>query len=213
MKYRYDPERARATLAAADPVMGRLMAAAGPLRMERTMRGDTFAVLLRAIVYQQLSGRAAGTIHERVRALFPEGGVRPEALDAIPDEALRGAGLSGNKLGYVRDLAARCRDGTVPGIRTLHRLDDEAVVERLTRVRGIGRWTVEMLLIFRLRRPDVLPLDDLGVRKGYAAAYGQPLPDAAALRAAGAHWAPYRSVASWYLWRAAENGFTRETLE
>lgn len=201
---RYDPAIACAVLAKADPVMARLMAAVGPLRMERSMRGDTFEVLLRAIVHQQLSGKAAGTIHQRVRALFPDGDIRPGALDAIGDDVLRAAGLSANKLRAVRDLAGRCHDGTVPSMRTLRRFDDETIIARLTQVRGIGRWTVEMLLIFRLRRPDILPLDDLGVRKGFAAAYDRPLPDVAELSAAGAGWAPYRSVASWYLWRAAE---------
>lgn len=200
----YDPATACAALAAADPVMGRLIAAVGPLRMERRMTGETYEALLRAIVSQQLSGKAAATIHQRVRALFPAGRVSPAAADAIPDEALRGAGLSANKLRALRDLSARCRDGTVTGVRSLQRLDDETIIKRLTTVRGIGRWTVEMLLIFRLRRPDVLPVDDLGVRKGFAIAYDRPMPDAAALRAAGTAWAPYRSVASWYLWRAAE---------
>lgn len=200
----YQPSTACAELAAADPVMARMIDAVGPLRMERSMAGDTFAVLLRAIVYQQLSGRAAGTIHARVCALFPDGRPQARALGGIADHDLRAAGLSANKLRAIRDLGSHCTDRTVPGMRTLHRLDDEAIIQRLTRVRGVGRWTVEMLLIFRLRRPDVLPVDDLGVRKGYAAAYGTALPDAAELRAAGECWAPYRSVASWYLWRAAE---------
>lgn len=201
---RYRAGEACAALADTDPVMAGLIDRVGLLRMERRMRGDTFAVLLEAIVHQQLSGKAAGTIHARFLALFGDGEVRVEALDTIPDADLRGAGLSANKVRAVRDLAARCRDGTVPGMRGLGQLDDQAIIERLTAVRGIGRWTVEMLLIFRLRRPDVLPVDDLGVRKGFAAAYQRPLPGAAELRAAGAAWAPYRSVASWYLWRATE---------
>lgn len=201
--HRYDPLTACEALAAADPVMARLIGAVGPLRMERRMQGETFESLLRAIVSQQVSSKAADTIHQRVRDLFV-GRISPAALDAVSDEALRGAGLSGNKLRALRDLAARCQDGTVLGVRSLRRLDDEVIIDRLTTVRGIGRWTVEMLLIFRLRRPDVLPVDDLGVRKGFALAYDRPLPDAKELRAAGEVWAPYRSVASWYLWRASE---------
>lgn len=168
------------------------------------MQGSTFEVLLEAITHQQLSGKAARTIHGRVCALFVDTQVRAEAVEPLSDETLRGAGLSANKVRAMRDLAARCLDGTVPNMRGLGQLDDEAIIQRLTTVRGIGRWTVEMLLIFRLRRPDVLPVDDLGVRKGFAAAYGQPLPGAKELRAAGQAWIPYRSVASWYLWRASE---------
>lgn len=200
---RYDAATACAALAAADLVMARLVEAFGPLRMQHP-RGDCFAVLLDAITQQQLSRKAAQTIHARVCALFPQGRVAPDQLSTIADSRLRAAGLSANKVRAVRDLAARCQDGTVPGIRGLGQLDDETIIQRLTSVHGIGRWTVEMLLIFRLRRPDVLPVDDLAVRKGFAAAYQRALPGAAELRAAGVRWAPYRSVASWYLWRACE---------
>lgn len=200
----FDPEQASAVLTAADPVMGALIASLGPMHRDQRMRGETFPVLLRAIVYQQLSGKAAGTIHGRVLALFGERQPAAAALAGIGDDALRGAGLSANKLRALRDLAAKCQDGTVPAMRSLRRLDDEAIIQRLTAVRGVGRWTVEMLLIFRLRRPDVLSATDLGIRKGYAVVYGCGLPAPAELARIGQAWAPYRSVASWYLWRAAE---------
>jgi 3-methyladenine DNA glycosylase/8-oxoguanine DNA glycosylase len=165
---------------------------------------DPFQSLLRAIVYQQLSGKAAGTIHGRVEALF-DGAPEPSALLALSAETLRGAGLSRNKMLAVRDLAEKTLDGTVPPLAELERLDDEAIIRRLVQVRGIGRWTVEMLLMFRLCRPDVLPVDDLGVRKGFMLTYGlKALPGSAELRERTVHWRPYRSVASWYLWRAVE---------
>lgn len=193
---------------AADPVMAGLLAKFGPVRLDGRMRGETFPVLLRAIVYQQLSGKAAATIHGRVLALFPAANPDARALAGLADDDLRGAGLSANKVRAVRDLAAKCLDRTAPGMRSLRRLDDEAVIERLTAIRGIGRWTVEMLLIFRLQRPDVLPATDLGVRKGFAAAYGSDvlgaLPEPRALLAYGTRWAPQRSAAAWYLWRAAD---------
>lgn len=202
MKLEYEPAAACAALAAADPVMARLIAAR-PFTLEQRMAGDSFPGLLRAIVYQQLSGKAAATIHGRVLALCGDGAGPADYL-ALSAAQLRGAGLSANKCAAVRDLAAKSLDGTVPGIRRLRRLTDAEIIERLVQVRGVGRWTVEMLLIFRLGRPDVLPVDDLGVRKGYAAAYHAPLPKPKQLTAAGAAWAPYRSVASWYLWRASE---------
>jgi DNA-3-methyladenine glycosylase II len=165
---------------------------------------DLFQSLLRSIVYQQLSGKAAGTIHGRVEALF-DGAPEPAGLLALSEDELRGAGLSRNKLLAVRDLAEKTLDGTVPPLDELEALDDEAIIQRLVQVRGIGRWTVEMLLMFRLRRPDVLPVDDLGVRKGFMLTYGlDELPKPALLRERAEHWRPYRSVASWYMWRAVE---------
>lgn len=213
MRLDYDPAAARAALAASDPVMRRLVGIAGPLRLESYIPGDIFAALLRAIVYQQLSGKAAATIHGRVLALFDGERASPQGLEAVPDDALRAAGLSANKSRAVRDLAAKCLDGTVPAMRHLRDFDDQAVIDRLTQVRGIGRWTVEMLLIFRLGRPDVLPLDDLGIRKGFAVAYERPLPKPAELREFGRCWAPYRSAASWYLWRVADDGIAAGATE
>jgi 3-methyladenine DNA glycosylase/8-oxoguanine DNA glycosylase len=166
---------------------------------------DLFQSLLRTIVYQQLSGKAANTIHNRLLALFPESSATPQALLALDQEQLRGAGLSRNKMLAACDLAAKTLDGTVPPLDELQQLDDESIIQRLIQVRGIGRWTVEMLLMFRLWRPDVLPVDDLGVRKGFMLAYGlDELPNARQLRAQAEHWRPYRSVASWYLWRAVD---------
>ena len=190
----------------ADPKLARVITAIGPCRLEFTPLRSPFHSLMRAITYQQLSGKAAATIHGRVVALFPEDlGPHPHALLAMPDTALRGAGLSRNKLLALKDLAARTLDGTVPDSKGLKRLPDEEVIERLTQVRGVGRWTVEMLLIFTLGRPDVLPVTDLGIRKGFQIAYGMKrLPAYSTVERVGRAWAPYRSIASWYLWRAAD---------
>jgi len=156
-------------------------------------------------VYQQLTAHAAGAIHGRVKALFGAT-IRPRALLEMPAATLREAGLSRAKVLAVHDLAARRLDGTVPNLTTLPRLDDQAIIERLTTVRGVGRWTVEMMLIFKLGRPDVLPLNDLGIQKGYQLAYGtNTLPKPTELKQVGELWAPYRSVASWYLWRATDS--------
>lgn len=205
MSLHYDPGQAMAALAAADPAMAALMQRAGPFTLEPETPLSPFQALLRSIVYQQLSGRAAATILGRVLALLPDDRHGPEGLLALPEEALRGAGLSRAKTAAVRDLAERTLDGTVPTLDALHGLDDETIVERLTTVRGVGRWTVEMLLIFRLGRPDVLPATDLGVRKGFWLTYGgAALPAPRALLDHGERWRPYRSVASWYLWRAVD---------
>lgn len=195
---------ATAALAAADPVLGAWIAAHGPC--ELAPRGlDPFPYLLRAIVYQQLAGKAAATIHGRVLALTGDPPT-PESLLALPDDALRGAGLSRNKLAAARDLAAKTQQGLIPPLDVLHALSDAALVEQLTAVRGVGPWTVEMLLIFNLGRPDVLPVTDLGVRKGFSLLYsdGAEMPSPAALMAFGERWRPWRSVAAWYLWRAAD---------
>ena len=173
--------------------------------MESRAHLTPFQALLRAIVYQQLSGLAAGAIDRRLKALFP--GRRPTArrLLALDDETLRGVGLSRSKVASVRDLAEKAVGGVVPDRRALARMDDEAIIERLVGIRGIGRWTVEMLLIFSLGRPDVLPVADLGVRRGFMLHRGhEAMPDFATLEAEGEAWRPYRSVASWYLWRACE---------
>ena len=165
-----------------------------------------FQVLIRSIVYQQLTGRAAATILGRVTRLFaPKRFPTPGDLLDIAPELLRGAGLSTAKTAALRDLAARALDGTVPTLSRVRRMHDEEIIERLTAVRGVGRWTVEMLLIFKLGRPDVLPVSDLGVRKGFALTFGsRKLPAPAIMHRRGKRWRPYRSVASWYLWRALE---------
>lgn len=164
-----------------------------------------FYALMRAIIYQQLAGAAASAILGRVEALADGYEMTPEQLLSLPDERLRGAGLSKNKMAALRDLAAKVLDGTVPTAREMSRMDDEEIIERVTQVRGIGRWTVEMLLIFRLGKMDVLPLDDFGVRKGFQKAYKlKNMPTKKELAARGARWSPWRSVASWYLWRSCE---------
>lgn len=166
---------------------------------------NPFESLARNIIYQQLHGNAAAAIHQRVRDLYGKGKLAPQDIINTPDELLRGAGLSTAKTVAIKDLAAKTLDGTVPTLARLHRMEDEEIIERLTQVRGIGRWTVEMLLIFRLGRPDVLPVGDFAVRKGFALAYGlteQPKPKE--LLKYGERWQPFRSVASWYMWRASE---------
>ncbi|HEX6928656.1 MAG TPA: DNA-3-methyladenine glycosylase 2 family protein [Gammaproteobacteria bacterium] len=199
----YDPAAALRRLRR-DPEMRDWIRHAGPFALVPRRPAAPFPALLRAIVYQQLSGKAAATIHSRVLALFPgRGHPPPEALLDLDESLLRGAGLSRNKVLAVRDLAARVLDGTVPPLPGLRRMDDEEIVARLTTVRGIGRWTVEMLLIFTLGRPDVLPLNDLGVLRGFERVYGVDA-NAASLAEKGEAWRPYRSVASWYLWRAAD---------
>lgn len=208
MALTYNPNKAIAHLRAADPALGRLIAAVGEFTLTPPAGQTPYEALVRSIVYQQLTGKAAGTILGRVLALMPnEGGsTRPEDLDLVEDEQLRAAGLSRNKLLALRDLSAKVRDGTVPKtLAALNKLSDEELITRLTAVRGIGPWSVQMLLIFRLGRPDVLPATDLGVQKGFQFIYKtDALPKPAELTAAAEPWRPFRSVASWYLWRASE---------
>lgn len=165
---------------------------------------DTFESLVQSIVYQQLNGKAAATIHGRVLALFGgEKGLTPRRLLKIPKSKLRGAGLSENKFLAVRDLAEKCLSGVVAPRKALEALPDAEIITRLTEVRGIGEWTVQMFLMFKLGRPDVLPSADFGVRKAFGLLYRKNgrLPPPSALEKHGKLWAPYRSVASWYLWR------------
>jgi len=203
----FDPEVAIAHLRASDAALARLIDAVGPFRLELKKTPSLFGALAEAIVYQQLTGKAAATIYGRVCALFPRAHAGPTAEHILraPAAKLRAAGLSRAKVLALKDLARRAADGAIPALAEARRMDDDAIVERLTQVRGIGRWTVEMLLIFRLGRPDVLPADDYGVRKGFAAALRRrELPTRDALIKRGERWKPYRTVASWYLWRAAE---------
>ena len=202
----YDPKRALAHLRAADPTLARVIERVGPFALELKKTSTMFAMLSEAIVYQQLNGRAAATIYGRLCALFVDAhrGPQPKQILRASDAKLRGAGLSRAKLLALRDLARRSAAGEIPTLAEARDLDDETLVERLTAVRGIGRWTVEMLLIFRLARPDILPVDDFGIRKGFAVAYGKrALPKPRDLAKYGARWAPYRTVASWYLWQAS----------
>ncbi|HEY4126519.1 MAG TPA: DNA-3-methyladenine glycosylase [Gammaproteobacteria bacterium] len=205
-KSRHDARAALRHLRRSDPRLAKAIAQVGRCGLEFTPTDSPFHSLLRAITYQQLSGKAAGTIHGRVVALFPaEHGPHPELLLGLPDTVLRSAGLSRNKVLAIRDLAAKALDGTVPEIRHLRKLPDEEIIERLTQVRGIGRWTVEMFLISTLGRPDVLPVTDLGIRKGLQRVYDMKrLPAYSTVERAGRAWSPYRSVAAWYLWRAAD---------
>jgi 3-methyladenine DNA glycosylase/8-oxoguanine DNA glycosylase len=201
----FDAEEAAAHVADRDAKLARIIEQSGPMRLEVAAAQSSFEALAESIVYQQLSGKAAATIHGRVCALFPRKRLLPERVAETKDEELRAAGLSRAKILALRDLAARTLDGTVPPIRKLSAMDDEAIIERLVKVRGIGRWTVEMLLIFRLGRPDVLPVHDYGVRYGYQLAYGKrALPTPKELAKRGEAWKPFRTAASWYLWRAVD---------
>jgi methylated-DNA-[protein]-cysteine S-methyltransferase len=204
----FDPLVAVEALRAADPKLRRLIDRIGPCRLQLKTTPSIFAALAESIVYQQLHGKAAATIFARVRALFPRarGAITAAQILSASEAELRSAGLSNNKYLALKDLAERTKSGSIPSLAQIQKLDDEAVIERLTEVRGIGRWTVEMLLMFRLGRPDVLPLDDFGVRKGYSIAFGTPeMPSKAELEARAARWKPYRTVASWYLWRATDS--------
>lgn len=201
----YDPAEAVAHLKAVDDELGAFIERAGGFGLRAGRHATPFQALLRAIAYQQLSGKAAGTIHGRVLDLFERRRPDPESLLALPEDRLRAAGLSRNKIRAARDLAAKSLDGTLPSRRAMGGMADDEILERLIRVRGIGRWTAEMLLIFDLGRPDVLPVDDLGIRKGFRNVYGMKrLPATRTLNRRGARWRPYRSVASWYLWKAAD---------
>jgi DNA-3-methyladenine glycosylase II len=192
-----------------DRAMARLIRRVGPPRLaaEIDRRSSPYEALMRAIAHQQLHGRAAAAILARFIELHPgcDGFPDPAMVLAHPETALRGCGFSAGKVASLRDICAHALNGTIPTRRGATRLTNDALIERLTAIRGVGRWTVEMLLIFSLGRPDVLPVDDFGVREGYRMLHGldtQPKPRA--LAEIGAAWAPYRSLAAWYLWRAAE---------
>jgi DNA-3-methyladenine glycosylase II len=190
-------------LARRDPVLAGLVEEAGPIRIRRPSM-TPFAALVQAIVYQQLAGAAARAIHGRLVAAMP-GGVEPEALLALSDETLRTVGLSANKVRSLRDLSTKVLDGTVEvSRRRLARQSDAEVIERLSTVRGIGEWTAHMFLLFQLRRLDVWAVGDLGVRAGYALAWKIPTPTARVLEPLGDPFRPYRTVLTWYCWRAAE---------
>jgi DNA-3-methyladenine glycosylase II len=201
-----DMARARGVLMRRDAVLAAIIKHYGTCGLKTGRERDIFCGLVEAIVSQQLSTRAAATIYKRLRALLPDGGIpTPEALQSQPDEALRSVGLSRQKLGYLRDLSAKVLDGTVRTDGLLDLGDDEIIGE-LTKIKGIGRWTVEMLLIFRLARPDVFPAGDLGIVKAIQRAYNlRKTPDVKRLQKIAEPWRPYRSVASWYLWASLEN--------
>ncbi len=189
-----------------DPVMRRVIREIGPCTLEPEARRSPFESLIRAVAHQQLHGKAAETILGRFLAHFPGRRFpRPADLTAVPDEAIRAAGFSGAKLRAIRDIADKALTGAVPTARRIQRLSDEEIIECLTECRGVGRWTVEMLLIFQLGRPDVLPADDFGVREGFKHAFKLPAqPRPKELLAYGERWAPHRTTAAWYLWRVAD---------
>lgn len=199
-------EGAAQQLGNTDNPLGRLISRVGPCGLGKELRPittTTFEALLEAITHQQLSTKAAGTIFARVCALAP--GLEPELFRSLGDSTLRSAGLSRAKVLAVRDLAERTCTGEVPSMEALQEMDDESIVGNLSRIRGIGRWSAEMLLIFRLGRLDVLPIQDLGIQRGFTVSFRRTnKPIAKAIEARGERWRPYRSVASWYLWRAAE---------
>ena len=227
---RYDSALALRQLSAADAKLGRLIRRAGPFTLRIASGQSPFEALVESIVYQQLHGKAAATIHRRLLESFgpvvapnsvaatatalgiPHPG--PQQILDCPNAQLRAAGLSANKALALRDLAAKTIDGTVPTLAQIRRMSDEAIIEHLTQVRGIGVWTVHMMLIFRLGRPDVLPVGDYGVRKGFALTFGKlkpadkvtpaDLPSAAEIEKRAKKWHPWCSVASWYLWRACD---------
>jgi len=192
-------------LSAADPVMRRIIRECGPCTLTPETRRPPFQSLVQAVAHQQLNGTAANTILRRFIKLFPGRRFpRPEDIATVSDETLRGAGFSRAKVASIRDIAAKTLAGVVPTSRQIERLSDDEIIARLTEVRGVGRWTVEMLLIFQLGRPDVLPADDFGVRTGFHLAYRRrELPKVKELLAVGERWRPHRTTAAWYLWQVA----------
>src|SRR6202048_1463927 len=215
---RYDAAKAVAVLSAADPKLGKLIERAGPFTMRVASAQSPFEALVESIIYQQLHGKAAATIHRRLlESFYPVTSNQHFAAQHLldcPNEQLRAAGLSHNKSLALRDLAAKTLDGTVPTLARIRRMSDEDIIEHLTQVRGIGQWTVEMLLIFPPAPPNIMPVHDYGIRKGFALTFGKlkpadkitpadlPKPDVIHKRAA--RWQPWCSVASWYLWRACD---------
>jgi DNA-3-methyladenine glycosylase II len=189
-----------------DPVLAKIIEQVGPCRMETRRTGTHYDALVRSIVFQQLSGKAASTILRRFLEIYPGKRARAEHVLTTTEAAMRAVGLSRQKISYLRDLSARVTDRSLP-LAHLGRLRDDEIIEHLVQVKGIGRWTVQMFLMFRLGRPDVLPELDLGVQNAVQRAYGlKKRPTPKELLAIGEKWRPYASVASWYLWRSLENG-------
>lgn len=192
-------------LAQADKRLGKLIRRIGPCKLKPRSRRSPYEALVQAVVYQQLNGTAATTILNRVKALYPRRFPAPEDLLNTPDEKLRAAGLSRAKTAAVKDIAAKTLQGIIPRLSDVQKVSDAEMVERLTVVRGVGPWTVEMFLIFTLGRPDVMPATDYGVRKGFALTYGwKDLPTPKELLEASEKWRPHRTTAAWYFWRALE---------
>jgi DNA-3-methyladenine glycosylase II len=204
-----DYQRARRTLMRRDPILGAVIKRVGPCGLAARQRNDHLTALVGAVVSQQLSTKAAATIFGRFAALFPGGEIPgAAAVEAIANEQLRAVGFSGQKCAYLRDLCSRIVDGRLR-LDELDSLPDEQVIEKLTEVKGFGRWTAEMFLMFRLHRPDVLPVDDLGIVKAVQQVYGlRKRPNAQRITKIGQAWRPYRSVASWYLWQTLRSDFS-----
>ncbi len=197
---------ALAHLKRVDPILAEIIVRVGPYRLRQRRAGTHYDALVRSIVYQQLSGKAAGTIHRRLCELYPKRRPRADLVLSTDDASLRGAGLSRQKVSYLRDLSSRVANGSLP-LAHLGRHSDDAIIEHLVQVKGIGRWTVQMFLMFRLGRPDVLPELDLGIQNAIQRAYGlQHRPTPKDVLRIGAAWRPHASMASWYLWRSLENG-------
>jgi DNA-3-methyladenine glycosylase II len=193
-------------LSAADPVMARLIREIGPCKLEHEPWRSPFQSLVQAVAHQQLNGTAANTILTRFKKLFPKRRFpKPEDLANVTDDQIRSCGFSFSKIAAIRDIAAKILDGTIPSSRQIEKLTDEEIIERLTEARGVGRWTVEMLLIFQLGRENVLPADDFGVRSGFRVAYKKrEMPKPRDLLKFGERWRPHATTAAWYLWRAAD---------
>ena len=210
----FDLDDAVRHLSERDETLRALIAETVPFRIDVADAQSPYEVLMESIVYQSISGKAAATIFARIKALGSDGRPpSPEEMLKIPATKLRKAGLSGAKVLAMKDLAKKALSGTVPTHEEALKLSDEELVERLVSVRGIGAWTVEMFLIFRLGRPDVLPIHDLGVKKGWSVAYGKKhMPKPKELLKFGERWRPYRTVASWYMWRAIEHYGKTRTL-
>jgi DNA-3-methyladenine glycosylase II len=203
--YPVDAEHVMRQLCRVDRHLGKIIRRVGAFPTKRQKPQHPYESLLQAIVYQQLAGKAAATIFARVKALGANGFPTPEEILLLENTKLRGAGLSRQKIAAVKDLAAKTLDGTVPPLATLRRMSEVEIHERLVQVRGIGEWSVQMFLMFRLGRPDVLPIHDLGIRKGFQHVYGlADTPKPQAILEHGERWRPYRSIASWYLWRAVD---------
>jgi DNA-3-methyladenine glycosylase II len=193
-------------LSAVDPVMRKLIREVGACELEPETSRSPFQSLVQAVAHQQLNGTAANTILTRFKKLFPGRKFpKPQDLAKVTDEQIRACGFSFAKIAAIRDIAAKTLDGTIPSSRQIEKLTNDEIIERLTEARGVGRWTVEMLLIFQLGRTDVLPVDDFGVRNGFRLAYKKrAMPKPKVLEAFGKKWQPHRTTAAWYLWRAAD---------
>ncbi|MBN8554012.1 MAG: DNA-3-methyladenine glycosylase 2 family protein [Deltaproteobacteria bacterium] len=193
-------------LSAADKWMAKLIKDVGPFTLKPDFKLHPYHALIESVVYQQLTGKAAATIFARVKALFPNKKIpKPELILKTPDEKFRSAGLSGAKTAAIKDIAQKTLDGIVPSSKMIEKMHETEILERLTQIRGVGPWTVEMLLIFKLGRPDILPSTDYGVRKGFSIVYKKKdLPKPKDLHAFGERWKPHRTTAAWYLWRAID---------